>query len=155
MVDNAPYLAALADVWREREREREREKEREREERERERERERGRGRERERERERERKTERERTRDPAADQIVRGPSGGCRGDLISATDSGYSKIGSVRSLDACNSCASSDVREPISLPQAVLSNTLQIISCGKLKFWRVFWKAKISSFVLVQKASF
>ena len=27
---------------------------------------------------------------DPAADQIVRGPSGGCRGDLISTPDSGY-----------------------------------------------------------------
>ena len=27
---------------------------------------------------------------DPAADQILRGPSGGCLGDLISAPDSGY-----------------------------------------------------------------
>ena len=30
---------------------------------------------------------------DPAADQIVRGPSGGCRGDLISTPDSGYSRV--------------------------------------------------------------
>ena len=31
----------------------------------------------------------------------------------------------------------------------------LQIVSERKLTFWRVFWKAKSSSFVLVQKASF
>ena len=30
---------------------------------------------------------------DPAADQIVRGPSGGCRGDLISMPDFGYSEV--------------------------------------------------------------
>ena len=30
---------------------------------------------------------------DPAADQIVRGPSGGCRGDLISTPDSGYYRV--------------------------------------------------------------
>ena len=30
---------------------------------------------------------------DPAADQIVRGPSGGCRGDLISTPDFGYSRV--------------------------------------------------------------
>ena len=30
---------------------------------------------------------------DPAADQIVRGPSGGCRGDLISTPDFRYSGI--------------------------------------------------------------
>ena len=30
---------------------------------------------------------------DPAADQIVRGPSGGCRGDLISMPDSGYCRV--------------------------------------------------------------
>ena len=30
---------------------------------------------------------------DPAADQIVRGLSGGCRGDLISAPDSGYYRV--------------------------------------------------------------
>ena len=30
---------------------------------------------------------------DPAADQIVRGPSGGCRGDLISMPDSGYYRV--------------------------------------------------------------
>ena len=30
---------------------------------------------------------------DPAADQIVRGPSGGCRGDLISTPDSGYNRV--------------------------------------------------------------
>ena len=59
---------------------------------------------------------------DPAADQIVRGPSGGCRGDLISKPDSGYYSI-------------------------------LKIVSVGKLTFWRVFWKAKSSSFVLVQKS--
>ena len=54
-------------------------------------------------EREREREREREclcRRRspcyahgDPAADQIVRGPSGGCRGDLISTPDFGYSRV--------------------------------------------------------------
>ena len=36
-----------------------------------------------------------------------------------------------------------------------VLQSILQIVSVGKLTFWRVFWKAKSSSFVLVQKASF
>ena len=30
---------------------------------------------------------------DPAADQIVRGPSGGCRGDLMSTPDSGYYRL--------------------------------------------------------------
>ena len=30
---------------------------------------------------------------DPAADQIVRGPSGGCRGDLISTPDFGYHRV--------------------------------------------------------------
>ena len=30
---------------------------------------------------------------DSAADQIVRGPSGGCRGDLISTPDSGYYRV--------------------------------------------------------------
>ena len=30
---------------------------------------------------------------DPAADQIVRGPSGGCGGDLISTPDSGYYRV--------------------------------------------------------------
>ena len=30
---------------------------------------------------------------DPAADQIARGPSGGCRGDLISTPDSGYYRV--------------------------------------------------------------
>ena len=30
---------------------------------------------------------------DPAAYQIVRGPSGGCRGDLISTPDSGYNRV--------------------------------------------------------------
>ena len=30
---------------------------------------------------------------DPAADQIVRGPSGWCRGDLISTPDFGYSRV--------------------------------------------------------------
>ena len=30
---------------------------------------------------------------DPTADQIVRGPSGGCRGDLISTSDFGYSRV--------------------------------------------------------------
>ena len=60
---------------------------------------------------------------DPAAVQIVRGPSGGCRSDLISTPDSGYSGV-FYKSL-------------------------------GKLTFWRVFSKAKSSSFVLVQKASF
>ena len=30
---------------------------------------------------------------DLAADQIVRGPSGGCHGDLISAPDSGYFRV--------------------------------------------------------------
>ena len=30
---------------------------------------------------------------DPAADQIVRGPSGGCRGDFISTPDSGYYRV--------------------------------------------------------------
>ena len=30
---------------------------------------------------------------DPAADQIVRGPSGGCRGDLISTPDAGYNRV--------------------------------------------------------------
>ena len=30
---------------------------------------------------------------DPAADQIVRSPSGGCRGDLISTPDSGYNRV--------------------------------------------------------------
>ena len=30
---------------------------------------------------------------DPAADQIVRGPSGGCRGDLISTPNSGYYSV--------------------------------------------------------------
>ena len=30
---------------------------------------------------------------DPAADQIVRGPSGGCHGDLISTPDSGYYRV--------------------------------------------------------------
>ena len=30
---------------------------------------------------------------DPAADQIVRGPSGGCRGDLISTPGFGYSRV--------------------------------------------------------------
>ena len=62
---------------------------------------------------------------DPAADQIVRGPSGGCRGDLISMPDSGYYRV----------------------FYKSFLS--------GKLTFWRVFWKAKSSSFVLMQKASF
>ena len=36
-----------------------------------------------------------------------------------------------------------------------VLWSILQIVSVVKLTFWRVFWKAKPSSFVLVQKASF
>ena len=30
---------------------------------------------------------------DHAADQIVRGPAGGCRGDLISTLDSGYHSV--------------------------------------------------------------